>query len=60
MLRADAQDKLTPITGISPQHQVIRVYRSSESNDLVADLSDDLRTLESYGLQEWNVVKVSF
>lgn len=58
-MQADGQDKLTPITGIAPQYQVIRVYRSSESNDLVADLSDDSLTLESYGMQEWNLVKVS-
>ncbi|KAK1925028.1 tubulin-folding cofactor B [Papiliotrema laurentii] len=52
------KDKLVPITGISPQHQVVRVFRSSEQNELVASLDDENRTLENYGLQEWNVIKV--
>lgn len=34
------------------------MFRSSEQNELVASLDDENRTLENYGLQEWNVIKV--
>ncbi|GFZ46203.1 hypothetical protein JCM24511_04450 [Saitozyma sp. JCM 24511] len=51
-------DKLTPITGIAPQYQVLRVYRSSEGSELLATLSDEHRTLEEYGVAEWNNIRV--
>ncbi|WVQ78024.1 hypothetical protein IAT38_000105 [Cryptococcus sp. DSM 104549] len=54
------KDKLTPITGISPQYQVIKVYRTTEdaSGVPLASLDDNSRTLASYGVQEWNLIKV--
>ncbi|KAE8538059.1 hypothetical protein D1P53_006126 [Cryptococcus gattii VGV] len=54
------KDKLTPITGISPQYQVIKICRSADqvSGPPLAVLDDDSRTLASYGLEEWNCLKV--
>lgn len=52
------QDKLTPITGISPQHQILRLYRSSESREVLASLDDETRSLDSYGVAEFNCIKV--
>ncbi|CAD6572928.1 MAG: hypothetical protein TREMPRED_000694 [Tremellales sp. Tagirdzhanova-0007] len=48
--------KLTPITGIQPQHQLLRLHRSAEAVDAIATLADESRTLEGYGVEEWNCV----
>ncbi|WVQ71590.1 hypothetical protein IAR50_001130 [Cryptococcus sp. DSM 104548] len=54
------KDKLTPITGISPHYQTLKIYRSAEQTTgaPLAVLDDENRTLASYGLQEWNCIKV--
>ncbi|OXB39127.1 tubulin-folding cofactor B [Cryptococcus neoformans] len=54
------KDKLTPVTGISPQYQVIKICRSADqvSGPPLAVLDDDSRTLASYGLEEWNCITV--
>ncbi|WVO12806.1 hypothetical protein L204_100414 [Cryptococcus depauperatus] len=54
------KDKLTPITGILPQYQSIKLYRSAENISGVpfAVLDNDSQTLQEYGLQEWNCIKV--
>ncbi|WVQ98654.1 hypothetical protein IAU59_005785 [Kwoniella sp. CBS 9459] len=56
------KDKLVPITGISPHYQVISLYRSTEAMSTggspFAKLDDEGRTLKSYGIEEWNCVKV--
>jgi hypothetical protein len=52
------QDKLTSVTGISPQYQVLSLHRSTESKDVIAALDDETRTLESYGVADFNCIKV--
>ncbi|KAK4688238.1 tubulin-specific chaperone B, partial [Tremellales sp. Uapishka_1] len=52
------KDKFTPVTGIPPQHQVLHLYTSSESPSPLATLSEENRTLESYGVEEWNCIKI--
>jgi hypothetical protein len=60
--RLTPQDKLVPITGIAQQHQVLRLFRSSEAaenNEVpVAIMNDDSATLAACGLQEFACVKV--
>ncbi|WWD15842.1 hypothetical protein CI109_100266 [Kwoniella shandongensis] len=55
------KDKLTPITGISPHYQSLTIYRSTESvstESPLASLTDESRSLASYGVEEWNCIKV--
>lgn len=51
-----------PITGIAQQHQVLRLFRSSEAAEKneapVATMTDESQSLGAYGLQEWNCIKV--
>ncbi|WWD01458.1 hypothetical protein V866_008402 [Kwoniella sp. B9012] len=57
------KDKLVPITGISPQYQVLSVYPNSDSvlagsSKAIAQLSEESRTLVEYGVKEWQCIKV--
>ncbi|WVR05113.1 hypothetical protein IAU60_002125 [Kwoniella sp. DSM 27419] len=54
------KDKLTPITGISPQYQRLNLFSSAEAinESPTASLDDESRSLSSYGLEEWNCIKV--
>jgi tubulin-folding cofactor B len=52
------KDKLTPITGIQPQYQRLQLFPSTEAKEPIANLNDDTRTLESYGIAEWQHIKV--
>ncbi|WVF72277.1 hypothetical protein IAT40_007089 [Kwoniella sp. CBS 6097] len=55
------KDKLVPITGISPQYQLISLYRSTEAAETgksFAKLDNDSASLKSYRIEEWNCVKV--
>ena len=54
-----SQDKLTPITGILPQHQTLSLFPSTDDHQRIAILSDGGRTLAEYGVKEWNCIKVS-
>ena len=52
------QDKLIPITGIQPQYQALRLFRSAEATDPLGVLDDENRTLEGYGVVDLNCIKV--
>ncbi|WWC90082.1 uncharacterized protein L201_005015 [Kwoniella dendrophila CBS 6074] len=55
------KDKLVPITGISPNYQVLSLYSSSDvvsSGKAIINLSEDSKTLGDYGVQEWQCIKV--
>jgi tubulin-folding cofactor B len=48
-----------PITGIPPQFQVLRLFRSIEVDETpIAMLDDDHMILADYGVVELNVIKV--
>ena len=52
------QEKLYPLTGIAPQHQILRLYATQDSQQPVAELRDGQRTLAECGVVEWNAIKV--
>jgi len=50
--------KLELITGIPAANQVLTLLNSQEDTRVIAELTDDLKTLEFYGLRDWQVIKV--
>ncbi|GAA5963061.1 hypothetical protein JCM3765_001755 [Sporobolomyces pararoseus] len=62
------KSKLEPITGISYDSQQLSLRRTSDGaghsgsgsglGELLAQLNDDQRTLESYGAREWMTIRV--
>ncbi|ORY33750.1 CAP Gly-rich domain-containing protein [Naematelia encephala] len=52
------KDKLTPITGIQPQYQILRLYRSIEATEPLVILDDESRSLQDYAVVDWNCIKV--
>ena len=55
---AQIKDKLVPITGISPQYQVLRVTRTPETEQVLAVLDDDSKTLSECNVPEWSCLRV--
>ncbi|OCF35425.1 tubulin-folding cofactor B [Kwoniella heveanensis BCC8398] len=56
------KDKLVPITGISPQYQVISLFKSTDAvatgKPFVKLEGDESKSLKSFGIEEWNCIKV--
>ncbi|BEJ14357.1 hypothetical protein CspHIS471_0401240 [Cutaneotrichosporon sp. HIS471] len=59
---AQLKDKLFPVTGITPQYQVLSLYRSMDAAETrctpIASLSNEVATLENYGVQDMYCIKV--
>ena len=54
----DAQGKLEVITGIPASNQVLSLLNSQEDTRVIAELNDDSKLLEFFGLRDWQVIKV--
>ena len=54
----NVQGKLELITGIPVSNQVLSLLNSQEDTRVVAELNDDSKPLEFYGLRDWQVIKV--
>ena len=52
------QGKLELITGIPVSNQVLSLLNSQEDTRVIAELNDDSKPLEFYGLRDWQVIKV--
>ena len=52
------QGKLELITGIPASNQVLSLLNSQEDTRVIAELNDDSKPLEFYGLRDWQVIKV--
>ena len=55
----NVQGKLELITGIPAANQVLSLLNSQEDTRVIAELNDDSKTLEFYGLRDWQVIKVT-
>jgi hypothetical protein len=54
----NVQGKLELITGIPASNQVLSLLNSQEDTRVIAELNDDSKPLEFYGLRDWQVIKV--
>ena len=54
----NVQGKLELITGIPASNQILSLLNSQEDNTVIAELSDDSKPLEFYGVRDWQVIKV--
>ena len=54
----NVQGKLELITGIPAANQVLSLLNSQEDTRVIAELNDDSKLLEFYGLRDWQVIKV--
>ena len=54
----NVQGKLELITGIPVSNQVLSLLNSQEDTKVIAELNDDSKPLEFYGLRDWQVIKV--
>ena len=54
----NVQGKLELITGIPASNQVLSLLNSQEDTRVIAELNDDSKSLEFYGLRDWQVIKV--
>ena len=54
----NVQGKLELITGIPAANQVLSLLNSQEDTRVIAELNDDSKSLEFYGLRDWQVIKV--
>ena len=54
----NVQGKLELITGIPASNQVLSLLNSQEDTTVIAELSDDSKPLEFYGVRDWQVIKV--
>ena len=52
------QGKLELITGIPVANQILSLLNSQEDTRVIAELNDDSKSLEFYGLRDWQVIKV--
>ncbi|EIW69633.1 hypothetical protein TREMEDRAFT_39175 [Tremella mesenterica DSM 1558] len=52
------KEKLHPVTGISPQYQILRLYPSLESSPVLATFDDEKKSLEEYGVKDGNCIRV--
>jgi len=50
--------KLELITGIPASNQILSLLNSQEDTRVIAELNDDSKPLEFYGLRDWQVIKV--
>lgn len=65
------KNQLEVITGISVHYQILRLERTSNLaghggegegpgvKEIIAHLTEEERTLDDYGVQEWNTIRVS-
>ncbi|KAG8900284.1 putative PHD type zinc finger protein with BAH domain-containing protein [Tulasnella sp. 403] len=56
---APAQQKLESVTGISPGSQILVLCQSESDETVIKQLDDESASLASYGVQDWNLIKVS-
>ena len=54
----NVQNKLELITGIPASNQILSLLNSQEDTRVIAELNDDSKPLEFYGLRDWQVIKV--
>ena len=54
----NVQGKLELITGIPASNQILSLLNSQEDTRVIAELDDDSKSLEFYGLRDWQVIKV--
>ena len=54
----NVQGKLELITGIPASNQILSLLNSQEDTRVIAELNDDSKPLEFYGLRDWQVIKV--
>lgn len=54
----NVQGKLELITGIPASNQILSLLNSQEDTRVIAELNDDSKPLDFYGLRDWQVIKV--